>query len=365
MWHQYRELLDAAHQIENAWRKEGNACEAFPQIVWERTKDLDLSAFGDIANVTELVESAHIASLQHPSTFSDLYFKLYDNGKFWVEVLNWWGSDINVHDHNFSGVQFQLRGRSLNVIYAFDRAADAAGISVGELGVASAELWSQGDRSVVIPGRGQPHNVSHLDVPTVSLLIRTHPVPAYGGQRNYLAPDVAADYAVADIVFRKKIASLRLLARGDHAGFGRAIRRAWDYQTHAENLFTIVKLLDLIFAPPHVGLLEKYGERGETEALIVRAAAYHRAQQFLTNTVKYVPGLDEDEILAVSVLASAFSQQSFDDILADLARRAIHLDAWSAFDSIGAKLASGLRSQFRSLFELYGITRPVQPSVAV
>jgi hypothetical protein len=34
----------------------------------------------------------------------------------------------------------------------------------------------------------------------------------------------------------------------------------------------------------------------------------HRARHFLTNTFKFVPGLDAEDVLTVSVLGSAFSQ---------------------------------------------------------
>lgn len=355
MWPQYRNLLEATREIEAAWRATGNACEAFPEIVWERTSGLDLSPFGDLANLPELLETAAISSLQHPSTFSDLYFKLYDNGKFWVEILNWWASDINVHDHNFSGVQFQLKGRSLNVVYRFESEFSAPGLSLGELFVVSADLWNEGDRSIVRPGTVQPHNVSHLCVPTVSLLIRTHPNAAYGGQSNYLAPDVAGDYGVADIIFRKKIAALRLLARGNPVDFHRALQRVLAGHTHTENIFTLLKVMDLIFEPKHVSLLHEYAAQGDMETVIVRAVAYHRAQDFLTNTVKYAPGLTEEEILAVSTLAAAFSQSSLDEILRHLAARGILLDMEHLLSTIDAKLPSDIQPQFRASIGLFGI----------
>jgi len=355
MWTQYRDLLEATRAIEADWRAADNACEAFPEIVWERTSGLDLSPFGDLANVPELLETAAIASLQLPSTFSDLYFKLYDNGKFWVEVLNWWASDINVHDHNFSGVQFQLTGRSLNVVYRFDWEARTSGLSFGELSVASAEVWNEGSRSFVSPGTVAPHNVSHLDVPTVSLLIRTHPNAAYGGQRNYLAPDVAGDYGVADIIFRKKIGALRLLARGSPIKFHSALRRVLASQTHTENLFTLLKLVDLVFQSEHVALIHEYAALGDTEAVLVRAVAYHRAQNFLTNTVKYAAGLTEDEILAVSALAAAFSQTSLDEIVRDLVARGGSLDMRRLLSTIDTKLSPDMQAQFRAVLSLFDI----------
>lgn len=355
MFQQYRDLLETTQEIEAAWRATGNACEAFPDIVWELTAGLDLSPFGELANVPELLETAAISSLQIPSTFSDLYFKVYDNGRFWVEVLNWWGSDINVHDHNFSGVQFQVKGQSLNVTYRFDSEIATPGLSLGELSIVSAELWSEGDRSVVRPGTVAPHNVSHLSVPTVSLLIRTHPNAAYGGQNNYFAPDVAGNYSVADIIFRKKVGALRLLAKGNAGDFHLALRKVLAGHTHTDNLFTLLKLVDVIFDREHIGLLHEYAAQGEMETVILRAVALHRAQDFLTNAVKYVPSLTDKEILAVSALASAFSKSSLDEILCNLSSRGISLDMDCLVPAISTKLPHDMRHQFFSSLELLGL----------
>jgi hypothetical protein len=354
IWDQYRELLERAREIEVAWRATGNACEAFADIAWERTADLDLSAFGDLASVPELLELPAISSLQHPSTFSDLYFKVFDNGKFWVEILNWWASDINVHDHNFSGVQFQLRGRSLNVGYAFRPLVQMPDLAFGELTITSAEVWDEGDRSIVRPGTVAPHNVSHLNVPTVSLILRTHPNAAYGGQRNYLPPAVAANYDVADIVFRKKVGSLRLLGGRRDPSFPRALERALDHQTDTENLFTLLKLVDVVFTDRYSRLLTEYASRGELQAAIVRAVSYHRAQQIL-NSAKWAPGLDDDEILAISMAAASFSSETFAAILELRGdRRAPEDWARDLIDSEG-KLSASLRRSYRGALELLGL----------
>ncbi|MGH9995123.1 MAG: hypothetical protein ACRD4J_07800, partial [Nitrososphaeraceae archaeon] len=65
-----------------------------------------------LMSITSQVQKCHresFAFLQHPSvailqqlsSLSDLYIRLYDNGRFWVEVLNWWSLDISIHDHDF------------------------------------------------------------------------------------------------------------------------------------------------------------------------------------------------------------------------------------------------------------------------
>jgi hypothetical protein len=353
----YDELLAACRAIESAWLRCDNRCEDFAAVVLQHTEGLDLSPFGDLCHTPALLSHPYVASLQRPSTFSDLYFKLYDNGRFWVEVLNWWGSDINVHDHNFSGVQFQLRGASLNVVYRYQVQHALSNLTLGRLEVARAELWQPGARSLVRPGAAEPHNVSHLDIPTVSLLIRTHPQPALGQQNNYLAPDVSGNYGIADIIFRKKIGALRLLARGPRSEFQRTLRATLERQTHAENLFTLLKLLDIVFRPEHAGLLLDYARRGALEHRLLNAVAMHRAQDYLSNSIKHVAGLNRDEILLVCLLASSFDRDSWLAIRASLRAQGMEPDCERSHAGLRRKLHGAQRQQFDNILSLYELDR--------
>jgi hypothetical protein len=257
-----------------------------------------------------LVDVPEIARLQQLSSFSDLYIKLYDNGRFWVEILNWWGSDINIHDHDFSGIQFQLCGYSLNVDYAFAESEDRGDLRLGKVTVTGAKVWHPGDRSVVMPGRETPHNVCHLNLPTVSLLVRTHPARKFGPQWNYFPPGVAANYGIADAVFRKNVKALRLLTRGDLQQFRRAFRRYAACSKPEQLLFTLIKMIDIVFEPRFVELLHDLIESGDpVRESIVEAAAYHRAIEAI-KVLRHRFELSWDERLALSVVGSSFDAES-------------------------------------------------------
>src|SRR5689334_3210227 len=98
------ELFHRCDDIDQEWQRKGLGLEEFPELVWERTRDLDLRPLAALPSTVALLDRPEIARHQESSSFSDLYLRLYDNGHFWIEVLNWWGSDINIHDHDFSGV---------------------------------------------------------------------------------------------------------------------------------------------------------------------------------------------------------------------------------------------------------------------
>lgn len=354
------ELRRVAAEIDRTWSQAGFDLEAFPDVVMAKTEALDLSPLGALQDIHSLLADPQVAALQRPSTFSDLYLKVYDNGRFWVEILNWWGSDINIHDHDFSGVQFQLTGRSLNVLYTFDDAATVEGVHLGDVGVADAELWTEGQRSLVLPGRTAPHNVNHLDIPTVSLLIRTHPRPSWGPQWNYFAPGVASSYGLADIIFRKNIKALRLLSRGDHDVFHGAFRRFVADQDQAHLLFTLVKMIDIVFERNHVGLLHEIAEQDQVSMRVVEGVAFHRAAE-MVKSFKATQGLSANDILVLSILGSSFDQRSANRIVTQLATRGVHVDLNEALREVEGRLASSGAQGLRNTMALYGVPQIAAP----
>jgi hypothetical protein len=113
--------------------------------------------------------------------------------------------------------------------------------------------------------------------------------------------------------------------------------------------------MDILFEPEHVDMVCNYAARGDLETIIVRAVAYHRAQTFLTYNVKYVSGLTDDELVAVSALASSFSQSSLDEIVTQLSRIGLALHMEHLLPAIESKLPAEARPQFRASLDLLGI----------
>jgi hypothetical protein len=301
-------------EIDRCWRAVDFDYEKFPNVVRDIIGDLDLTPFGAVDQVVQLLDDPEIGELQRLSSFSDLYFKLFDNGRFWVEILNWWGSDINIHDHDFAGVQFQLAGHSLNVGYDFVEDGLLGGLVTGHLVVSGAELWQPGDFSIVEPGRKAPHNVCHIDVPTVSLLIRTHPNPAFGPQWNYFPPGIAGSYGIASPTFRKRVQALRLLARGELSVFCEAFRDFCDRASIQELLFGLAKMVDILFDRDKVGLVHELAGQSPQNEAVVEAVVFFRAVE----SVKYFKNsraLPWRKQFALSVVASGSNRDQFREIV--------------------------------------------------
>lgn len=341
-------------QIEREWQRVDNDVNLFAAIVMKVTEGFDLSPFGELSNIVSLLnENPYLSRLQKITSFSDLYIMLWQNGQFHVEVLNWWGTDINIHDHNFSGVQFQLTGSSLNVVYDFNNKCRSTRVHAGDIFVRYAELWVPGSRSVVRPGGVDPHTVHHLSMPTVSLLIRTAPVNDFGPQLNYFPPGIAGSYSVSDTLNRVKRSALKLLARENKVEFDALFREVITSQSLTENLFLLMKMTDVLFQSKHVHLLYDFAEKGELERKVVEALSYRAGVEFLLEKVKKIPSLSPDEILAVSALAGAFNASGLRKILSDLDAVGYRIDLQSFVDSVASKLSVSQRKELSKVLDLF------------
>ena len=301
MYTLYNDIQSLCSRIEDRWLKLNYASEDFYKVVWEETESFDLSPLGEVSNQMLLLDHPAVRLNQRSSTFSDLYFQLFNNGRFMIEVLNWSQAHVNVHDHDFSGVQFQLKGDSLNVVYDFAPKGERDGsLQFGSLSVREASIWKQGGRSVVRAGDVDPHGVFHLGRPTTSLLIRTLPTPRLGVQSNYF-PTLAAHYTVQTDIQRKKLTGLQLLMKQDRAGFRLCFQHFLETQSLCENFFMILKLGEGVFSEPYIDLIKGYAARGEKESQVVTSAALNNGIDFFKKLTR--KPLAEAERLALFTLA--------------------------------------------------------------
>lgn len=347
-----QELRSVCSGIDDAWAIKGYALESFADIVWNATECFSFSDVGNLEVALALLQDPSVSAQQQLSSFSDLYLRLFDNGRFWVEVLNWYGSDINIHDHDFAGVQFQARGHALNVSYNLTIECEYQGLKIGHLDVGHAEIWEEGNRSIVAPGRHAAHNVCHLDSPTVSVLIRTHPQPHVGEQWNYFPPGVAGSYSIASASFRKKVKALRLLAKHDASAFVRATRRFYIDAMADEVLFALVKMTDIMFAPQYSHLLleiaESYWPLGEE---IVRAVSVHRAME-ICKRLKDTISFSFEDRKCLAVLGASYDANSMNRIARCAFRNLLDFDA--AIATVLRNANTDLQDRLLGVLEQYG-----------
>jgi len=99
---------------------------------------------------------------------------VFNNGKFVVDLYFWMHSDTSIHTHSFSGAFKVLYGRSLHETYTVkEKESFSHDVMTTDISRDDVKVLTTGSTQKILPGDGLCHRVIHLDVPTVTLCIRT------------------------------------------------------------------------------------------------------------------------------------------------------------------------------------------------
>jgi hypothetical protein len=113
-------------------------------------------------------------------------------------------------------------------------------------------------------------------------------------------------------------------------------------------LFVLVKMLDLLFTPQHVVLVEEIANRSHpVYAEIVRSVASHRAAEQL-KAMRWTAGLTSQERWGLAVVGSAFS---FEGALAAAAATSPGEEPHHGLAQAVASARSSLRAQQRPVLD--------------
>ena len=131
---------------------------------------------------------------QTQSAFGQPEIVVFDDPRFYIQLLFWLDGTTDVHQHMFSGAFHVLHGSSLHTRYTFDDAeAVSAHLLVGNLNLVETQLLEKGRTVEIISGKGFIHSLFHLNTPSVTVVVRTHNDPGSGPQFTYLPPHLAVD----------------------------------------------------------------------------------------------------------------------------------------------------------------------------
>ncbi len=143
--------------------------------------------------VRALAAEARLARQSLTSRFGEPPVTVVARGNLRIEVYFWLSPATALHDHVFSGAFGVAHGSSLQERYAF--ASDDPNhqpVRLGTLRRTAAELLSAGEvREIAGPDRCL-HRVAHLEVPTVSVCVRTRHDVGAPAQYTYFVPGLAA-----------------------------------------------------------------------------------------------------------------------------------------------------------------------------
>ena len=211
----------------------------------------------------------------------------------------------------------QLSGSALNALYSFAPGqVISQNLKLGQIQLEDAFISKRGDVRAITCGRVEKHAVFHLEQPTTSLIIRTHPVSEVSPQLNYFPPNVLVDHSATGLIFNKRLKYFRMLSKIDPKTFREQVEVFLEESSPTNAFWLLLKLSNLLFTKPHIDLLSRYSERSATAEIknlrdkIIASVCSRYSSQYLIDKIK--PSFSNpDDRLAISCLAAAYTQESF------------------------------------------------------
>jgi len=212
------------------WKKVNFSLAEFPRIAQEALEKRPPSKHVDLPGLMRgfLLEEEQPA--QSGSDFGQPELIVYDNPRFYIQVLFWLEGTMEIHQHEFSGAFHVMAGSSIHSEFAFQNArAVSAHFRVGDLKLQRTELLETGTTVPIVSGSGHIHSLFHLDTPSVSVVVRTHNDPGTGPQFTYLPPHIAVDPFFSDPLTARRKELLDVMEKtGDPAYAGLVLKMLGD-----------------------------------------------------------------------------------------------------------------------------------------
>ena len=261
---------DLGQRIEDGWRAWSYEEERFPDLV---AAELHKSPPIDHVSLTDIYDwiFGHHQGFQQPDKFplfGEPSIQLYESAHFYIEVLFWRTATTDVHQHGFSGVFYVLGGSSVHSHWNFetDRRISSS-MQTGRLELESTEILKPGDMKPIWSGNRLIHQLFHLEVPSVTIVVRTYKDSDQLPQFSYRSPGLAIAQADPDPLLHRRQILLDGMARGDLQGIETYALRSVedvDLKTVYYSLDTLMRcrrhLPEVLFAECFQRARELHGE---------------------------------------------------------------------------------------------------------
>lgn len=209
-------FADLGAAVDRRWARAGRALDALPALAAAALAELDPRSLPDPFAIAEQCAAAPTLPDQLAVDFGDAQVTVWRNAHLLVQVIFWLEETTAIHQHGFAGAFRLLRGASLHSTYRFTGGRTvAAGFRVGRLARAVHELLGPGDVRTIDPGDALIHNLVHVEMPSVTLTVRTPFIAALAPQWRFHPPGLAIDRDHPDGAARIPIDLLAACARID------------------------------------------------------------------------------------------------------------------------------------------------------
>jgi hypothetical protein len=214
-------------RIERKWLARSYNEGVFSQLAQEELEQDPSTGKVEVSDVIDWVFSSSHAFRQphNEHLFGEPPVMLFQASRFYIEALFWLSGTTAIHEHSFSGVFSLLTGSSVHSHWRFvpERAINSRMIC-GQLRRVSTEVLRPGVVRPIHAGDRLIHQLFHLDLPSVTIVIRTYGQRRHLPQYMYLPPGLALDTEDGDELRTRRLILLDSMARGQIEGLEKYAR---------------------------------------------------------------------------------------------------------------------------------------------
>ncbi len=180
--------------VSARWQAANFSLERFPEIACAALEERPPAENVELSALLRAFLLEDEQPFQTASGFGQPELVVYDNPRFYIQILFWLDGTTDIHQHKFSGAFHVLAGSSIHSRFQFENAESVtAHMRVGDLRMIETHLLETGSTAPIVSGRGYIHSLFHLETPSATVVIRTHTDPGTGPQFTYLPPHLAVD----------------------------------------------------------------------------------------------------------------------------------------------------------------------------
>lgn len=187
-------FAEVGRTVSARWKAQNFSLARFPEIAQSVLEARPPAQHVEVAALVQefLLEDGQ--PFQTSAGFGQPELVVYDDPRFYIQMLFWLEGTTDIHQHKFSGAFHVLAGSSIHSEFVFENAESvSAHLRVGDLRMRETRLLETGSTVPIISGREHIHALFHLETPSLSVVIRTHTDPGTGPQYTYLPPHLAVD----------------------------------------------------------------------------------------------------------------------------------------------------------------------------
>src|SRR3954453_1075846 len=211
---------ELGRSVLERWKRENFSLPKFPAIASAALDKHPPAKQVDLAALMRDFLLSEDQPFQTDSDFGEPELVVYSHPRFYIQLLFWMDGTTDIHQHEFSGAFHVMHGSSIHAHYEFEKARSITPyLRVGNVRNKKIELLESGRTVPIVSGQRTVHSLFHLDLPSVTVVVRTQHDPGTGPQFNYLPPHIAIDPHFSDTLTMRRKQLLDVLAGAEDPGY--------------------------------------------------------------------------------------------------------------------------------------------------